>query len=419
MQLCLVGINYNTAPLAMREKASINVEKLAEALSSLRHQVHNGVILSTCNRTEVYMSGGDAAMLERAGLLFLESLTGDGEETRSDYIYVMKNIQAAKHLFRVAGGLESMVVGEYEILGQVNQALEAADKAGMLDFMLGRVFQGAVQAGRRVREETGISRNALSISSIAVNVAEENLGKLQGRTMLVIGAGEAGRLVVKVARDRGISRIAVASRTHQRAAELVQRVGGTPVGLDSLPQELAAADIAVTCAGAPHRMLVREQIEKAMLSRGGRPIVIIDIALPRNVDPDVGEIPGVTLRNIDDLTSIYEANREGRLNEIGMAEQIVEDEMRRLATWWKALEVRPLVSALMAKAEEIRDRQLGKTLKKLRPLSAEEQESLESMTKSIVNKILKDPIQYLKADGDGEHARLVSELFQLDTEKHK
>ncbi|MHB8085829.1 MAG: glutamyl-tRNA reductase [Dehalococcoidia bacterium] len=419
MQLCLVGINYNTAPLAMREKASINVEKLAEALSSLRRYIHNGVILSTCNRTEVYTCGRDAAILEKAGLRFLASLTGDEGGARADHIYVLKNIQAAKHLFRVAGGLESMVVGEYEILGQVGQALEAADKAGMADFMLSRVFQGAVQAGRRVREETGISRNALSISSIAVNLAEEDLGKLHGRTMLVIGAGEAGRLVVKVARDRGISRIAVASRTHQRAAALVQRVGGTPVGLDSLPQELAAADIVVTCAGAPHRMLGKDQVEKAMLSRAGRPITIIDIALPRNVEPEVGKIPNVSLRNIDDLTSIYEANREGRLSEIGTAEQIVDDEIGRLADWWKTLEVRPLVSALMAKAEEIRDRQLGKTLKKLRPLSAEEQESLESMTKSIVNKILKDPIQYLKADGDGEHARLVSELFQLDTGKHK
>ncbi len=419
MQLCLVGINYNTAPLAVREKASINVERLAESLSSLQRCIYHGVILSTCNRTEIYMSGSDSATLEKAGLRFLESLTGDGGASCADFNYILKNIEAAKHLYRVAGGLESMVVGEYEILGQVGQALEAAEKAGMADLLLSRVFQGAVQAGRRIREETGISRNALSISSIAVNLAEEALGRLVNRRMLVIGAGEAGRLVVKVARDRGVSRIAVASRTHRRAAALVQKVGGTPVGLDSLPQELAAADIVITCAGAPHRMLGAEQIEKAMQSRQGKPIVIIDIALPRNVEPEVGSIPNVSLRNIDDLTSIYESNREGRLNEIGMAEGIVEDELIRLADWWKTLEVRPLVSALMAKAEEIRDRQLNKTIKKLRPLSAAEQESLEAMTKSIVNKILKDPIQYLKADGDGEHARLISELFQLDAEKHK
>ncbi|MGA2368036.1 MAG: glutamyl-tRNA reductase [Dehalococcoidia bacterium] len=419
MQLGLVGINYNTAPLAVREKASINFEKLGESLSSLRRHTHYGIILSTCNRTEIYTSGSDSAVLEKAGLRFLGSLTGDEGGACADCIYILKNIEAAKHLFRVAAGLESMVVGEYEILGQVGQALDAAAKAGMADLLLNHVFQGAIQAGRRVREETGISRNALSISSIAVNLAEEALGKLSGRTMLVIGAGEAGRLVVKVARDRGVSRIAVASRTHQRAAALVQKVGGTPVGLDCLPQELSTADIVVTCAGAPHRMLGTDQIEKAMQSREGRPIVIIDIALPRNVDPEVGNITNVSLRNIDDLTSIYETNREGRLNEIGMAEGIVEDEMMRLAAWWKALEVRPLVSALMAKAEEIRDRQFGKTLRKLRPLSAEEQESLEAMTKSIVNKILKDPIQYLKADGDGEHARLIGELFQLDAEQHK
>ena len=320
MQLCLVGINYNTAPLAVREKASINVERLGESLSSLRRHIRHGVILSTCNRTEIYTSGSDGAMLEKAGLRFLESLTGDEGAAHSDYVYILKNIEAARHLLRVAGGLESMVVGEYEILGQVGQALEAADKAGMADLLLNRVFQGAIQAGRRVREETGISRNALSISSIAVNLAEEILGKLSSRTMLVIGAGEAGRLVVKVARDRGVSRIAVASRTHQRAAALVQRVGGIPVGLDCLPQELAAADIVVTCAGAPHRMLGTNHIEKAMQSRGGRPMVIIDIALPRNVDPEVGNIPNVSLRNIDDLTGIYETNREGRLNEIGMAE---------------------------------------------------------------------------------------------------
>jgi glutamyl-tRNA reductase len=419
MQLCLVGINYNTAPLAVREKASINVEKLGESLSSLHRDIHRGVILSTCNRTEIYASGSDSTSLEKAGMLFLQTLTGSKGAAGENFIYILKNVEAARHLFRVAGGLESMVVGEYEILGQVGQALEAAGKAGMTDLLLNHIFQGAIQAGRRVRAETGISRNALSISSIAVNLAEETLGKLSGRTMLVIGAGEAGRLVVKVARDRGVSRIAVASRTHERAAALVQRVGGIPVGLDSLPQELARADIVVTCAGAPHRMLGTNQIEKAVQSRGGRPIVIIDIALPRNVDPEVANIPDVSLRNIDDLTNIYETNREGRLSEIVMVEEIVEDEMRRLAAWWKALEVRPLVSALMAKAEEIRDRQLGKTLKKLRPLSAEEQESLEAMTKSIVNQILKDPIQQIKADGDGEHARLMSELFQLDAEKRK
>jgi len=299
----------------------------------------------------------------------------------------------------------------------VRQALEAAEKTGMVNLPLRHVFYSAIRTSRRVREETGISKNAMSVSSVAVDLATDIVGDLGKCKMLVIGAGEAGRLVTKVARERGTSQIVIASRTKDRAQALASALHGVPADLSDLAKELETANIVVTCAGAPHRILDFHKVEGAMKNRPDIPLVVIDIAVPRNVEPEVGNIRNVFLYNIDDLTGIADLNRKRRENEIHRAEEIVMDEVEKLTSWWQDYEIRPLVGALMSRAEQIRLAQLSKTLKKLPPLSDEQYENLEAMTRSIVTRILKDPIQYLRTNGNSHHAEMVKELFNLDTER--
>jgi glutamyl-tRNA reductase len=236
--------------------------------------------------------------------------------------------------------------------------------------------------------------------------------------MLVIGAGEAGRLVVEVARKRGISQMVIASRTKERAQALATELHGTPIDLSNLSDELRSVDIVVACAGAPHWILNVSHMEEVMRKRSDLTLVLVDIALPRNVEPEVGRIRNVFLYNMDDLNEISNLNRKQREAEVSHAEEIITSEVDKFVTWLQDFEVRPIVSALMSKAEKIRSTKLNKTLKKLRPLSDDERDSLEAMTKSIVTRILKDPVEYLKADGNSNHSQMVRELFQLNTDEH-
>lgn len=268
MRLSLVGVNQQTAPVAVRERLAVSAEKLSDSLSALRAYVPHGVIVSTCNRTEVYAVGKNGVDPEEATLEFLRARTASADGL-AGYVYTARDCAAAEHLFRVSSGLESQVLGEHEVLGQVGQALETAEKLGMVDLALRHMFQSAVRAGRRVREETAISRNALSVSSVAVEQAERVVGDLSKCRLLVIGAGEAGRLVARVARERGAAEITIASRTKERAEALATSLRGRAIGLDKLAEELARANIVVTCAGAPHRILGVPQVEAAMAGRRG------------------------------------------------------------------------------------------------------------------------------------------------------
>ena len=418
MHFSLVGVNHRTAPIAIREKASIRVGKLHESLSLLRAYVPQGIILSTCNRAEVYTTGSDSHFSEEASLNFLKVHLDIPETDLLQYAYVAEGEAAAEHLFRIACGLDSMIVGEFEVLGQVKHALDTAEKTRMANLQLRHIFQSVIRTGRRVREETGISKNALSVSSVAVDLAARVVGGLENCKMMVIGSGEAGRLVAKAARYRGVSQIFVVSRTPERASTLAAMLGGIPVSPNNLVEKLSTCNIVVTCAAAPHWVLNVRQVAAAMRNRPEFPLMIIDIAVPRNVEPAVEQINNVFLHNIDGLTQISALNRKQREDEIQRAVEIIAAEVANFVTWWRALEVRPVVSALMTKAENIRSAQLNKTLKKLRPLSEEERDSLEAMTKSIVTKILRDPVQYLKTKVNGnDYAKMVSKLFHLNGEK--
>jgi glutamyl-tRNA reductase len=416
MHISLVGINHHTAPVAVREKAAIGNYNLDEALAGLRMHVPHGVILSTCNRTEIYCAHEDEDDARQAGLNFLKARLNAPDNVLDEHVYILDTDAAVEHLFRVAGGLESLVVGEFEVLGQVRKAMEAAERAAMVHLPLRYIFNSAIRAGREVREATGISKNPISVSSVAIDLAAKKVVDLTKCKMLVIGAGEAGRLVAKVARERGTSQIVVGSRTRERAREVAAALNGRAIDLETLGEELRNANIVVTCATAPHRLVSAGQIEKIMEGRTDQPLVIIDIAVPRNVEPEVGQIENVFLYTIDDLTEISNANRKSREGAIQQAEAIIGTEFERFINWRRDFEVRPLIGSLMGKAEEIRSTQLKRTIKDWPPLSEEQMESLEAMTMSIVNRILQDPIEYLK-NGGVTQSEVVKKLFKLDVEK--
>lgn len=419
MYVSAVGVNHSTSPVRFREKLAISNEALYDGLKLLRQHVPDGIILSTCNRTEVYAM--DSHPAEEASINFLNAVTRVSFTDLLPHIYLHKNETAFKHLFSIASGLDSMIIGEFEILGQVGQALEAAEKMSMVNLPLRSMFQSAIRTGRRVRDETGISKNALSASSVALDLASKVAGDLSNCKILVIGTGEVGRLVIKIARDRGTSRIVVASRTLERASALAETLGGIPISLDNLQEELSTCNIVVACTGAPHPILGINCVREAMRKRPELPLAIIDIAVPRNVESGVEQIDNVFLYNIDDLTQITDLNRKQREAEIEKALVIITAEVSKFASWWRALDVRPVVSALMKKAENIRCTQLKKTLKKLPSLSNEERESLDAMTRSIITKILKEPIQYLKVNANHnlDYTDMVSRLFQLNEEKEE
>ncbi|MDD4873747.1 MAG: glutamyl-tRNA reductase [Dehalococcoidales bacterium] len=416
MDICLVGINHFTAPISIREKAAIRPIKLSDALQSLYSCIPYGVILSTCNRTEIYTTpngGGDA---RTSSLKFLNMYLGITDTMLFQYTYSSLGEAAVEHLFRIASGLDSMIIGEYEVLGQVRQALATAEKAKMIDLPLRHLFQSAIRTGRRVREETFISKNALSISSVAVGMAARVVRDFKNSRLLVIGAGEAGALVAKAACDRGLSNIVVASRSQERASSLTDMLGGMPIRLNDIGRELAICDIVVTCADAPHCLLGAEQVEAAMKSRPETPMVIIDIAVPRNVDPEISRIDNVFLYNIDDLSITHKNNRQQREAEISKAEAVIAMEMDKFDLWWQDYKIRPVVRSMMIKAEKIRYSHLEKTVQKMPLLSDEEKYRLEKMTKAIVGKILIDPVNALKKHGhddNSDYLKIVEELFHL------
>lgn len=419
MKLRVTGINHQTAPVAVREKMAISREKLPIALAALRKYIPHGIILSTCNRTEIYTTESDAFDVKKASLAFLKERAGAAESDILNYIYEHREKKVAEHLFRVTSGLESMVVGEFEILGQAKDALDKAEAEGMVNLQLRQLFNSAVGTGRRVRSETGISKNALSVSSVAVDFAADIVGDLSSCKMLIIGTGAAGKIVARIARERGMTDISIASRTLERASHLAGMLDGRAIGLDNLAGELSNVDIVITCAGAPHWLLDSPSIARAMQDRPCSPLVIIDIALPRNVEPGVAELDNVFLYNIDDLNKVSDENRQQRELEIRIAEDIIKRELDEFAIWWKQFKVRPTITSLMSRAEQVRSEQLNKTLKKLPPLTDDQLESLDAMTRSIVNKILKDPVHYLKTNDNSDQIQLVRELFRLDGDGHQ
>ncbi len=415
MIILVVGLNHKTAPVEVRERLAFPAETLGPALAALRAYVAEGVILSTCNRTEVYGLVGHvptgAANLRR----FLADFHRVPQADFEPYLYTLEHLDAVRHLFAVASGLDSMVLGEHQILGQVRRALEAARAAGTAGPILDALFRHAVHTGKRARTETDIGKSPTSVGSVAVALARQVLGDLSGRTVLVVGAGKMGEATCRALREAGADRVLVVNRTFRRAAALAAQLGGRAQAWARLPGALEAADIVVTSTGSV-RPVVRPRLVRAVLSRRpGRPLVFIDIAVPRDVDPAVRGLPGVAVYDIDDLEGLCAAGRREREQEVALVEAIVAEEVASFTEWWRGRQILPTILALRRRAEAVRDAEVRRALRRLGGLSEEEQGVVRAMADAIINKLLHEPLARMKASADaGYYAEMVRRVFGLD-----
>jgi glutamyl-tRNA reductase len=360
-ELLALGISHKTAPVALRERLAFSEEQAGQFAgdATATPEVREAVVISTCNRTEVYLVVGDAVRAE-ADVLGLLARRAEIRPTElAETFYSPRNCDAARQLYRVTAGLDSMIVGEAEIQGQVRRAHEAAARAGATGPFSNRLFAAALTTGKRVRSETDIGASRVSIPSVAVDLAYSVIGDLGQRHVVVLGSGETSELTASALADQGAGTVFVANRHADRALSLAQRFGGSVVGLEGLPEQLVRADIVLSSTSSPHPIVGREELELVMRERAGRSLLLIDIAVPRDIDPACGELEGVSLYDIDDLQAVVARNISTRESELPGAEQIVEEEIRRFAGWLGQLEALPTVSALREHGDAVVNRVLA------------------------------------------------------------
>jgi glutamyl-tRNA reductase len=393
VSLIVVGLNHRTVPVELLERMTVSEHDLPKVLHDLAAREHllEVVALSTCNRTEIYARCTHFHAAVGDVREFLAGHSGADPDDFSDHMYTYYDDAAVAHLFSVAAGLDSMIVGESEILGQVRHAWEMATKEATASQLLGRLFKHAIESGKRVRTETGIGRHPVSIPSAAVSVAAEHLGTLDGAGVLVIGAGQMGTGLAATLRSRGVERVWIANRTATRAEELAERVGGEAIALSEVADTLVDADVLLTSTASSEVLLERSTIEMVMACRDGRPLLVVDVALPRDVDPGVREVNDVTLLDLDDLKDYAQRSAERRRREIGKVREILSAEIDRYRAERAAREVAPLVAALHELGDDVRRGELERFRAKLSKLDGDTQELVEAITQGIVNKLLHEP----------------------------
>jgi glutamyl-tRNA reductase len=416
VSVVVIGLNHRTAPLDLLERMAIGDHQMAKALHDLigRENLSEAVLVSTCTRTEVY------AVAERFHGAFgdIRSFMGDlsflPPEEFADHLYVHYDTSAAAHLFAVTSGLDSVVLGENEIQGQIKKAWEHARDEGTAGKTLNLLFRHALQAGKRARTETGIARSIASVSAAAVAMATDRLGELSGKRVLVLGAGDMGEGMVTALVGAGVGEVVVANRTRSRAESLAARVGGTAVSLLDVPDELADVDVLLTSTGAQALMIEAADLAPVMAGRPDRPLLVVDIAMPRDVEAAVGDLQGVTLLDMDDLRAFAERGVAERRREVGKVEAILEDEMQGYLGASSAREVAPTIVALRDRAEATRLAELDRFRSRLTYLEPSELEAVEALSRSLVAKLLHDPTVALKgAAGSSKGDRLIAALREL------
>jgi glutamyl-tRNA reductase len=419
MSLVVVGVNHRTVPVELLERMAVAPSVLPKALHALAEREHlaEAVLLSTCNRTEIYARYTTFHPAVQDALDFLTQQSAVHLDDLTDHLYTYHDDAAVAHLFGVAAGVDSMIVGEAEILGQVRESWLAAEREGTSGAVLSRVFRHAIAVGKRSRTETAIGRNPASVSSAAVAVAAQQLGSLQGRRVLVLGAGEMGEGLAVALAGAGVGEIVVANRTQEPAEALAGRVSGRAVALDEVPRELDRADVLLASTAADATLLERSEVEAVMQRRDSRALLVVDVAVPRDVDAGVGQIFGVTLLDIDDLKAFAEQSLEQRRQEVGKVREIIAAELDRFRIEHSAREVAPLVSALHAQAESIRTGELERYRSRLEGLDPAGREAVEALTRGIVNKLLHEPttrVKHAAGTARGElYADALADLFDL------
>ncbi len=411
--ILLVGTNHRLLPVQAREALALSTDQLPVHLQELNKHLSEVVLLSTCNRIELYGATPDVAAGESRLVDFLVGLGAP-----ADCLRAAQDRGAIAHLFAVAAGLDSMILGEYEILGQVRTAYQTARACQTVGSQLEALFQSAIHVGKRARSETAIGRGAASAAYAAVQLARQQFGELYERRVLVIGAGEMGQRVAKNLRAQGASTIIVANRTFDRAVALARELGGTAVHFDALADALVQADVVISATGAPHVILNAETISRAMALRSRRPLCIIDIAVPRDVDPAARLVPDVHVFDLDALQLVTEQSMAEREKEAARVRAIVEAEVEEFLSRQGARSVSPVIRALRERAEAIRRGELARTLPRLGHLNEHEREIIDAMTRSMLRKFLAAPTMHLKhasQEDDAQHyVDALRDLFDLD-----
>ena len=421
-----VGVSFRSTPIEVRERLALTPFAVSATLArvgcqheDLPRALDELAIVSTCNRLEFYAASVDGT-LDTLTALFRES-TGMTEDEAARYLYSYSDGEAVQHLSRVAAGLESMVIGEPQILGQVSEAFSHAIAHGSCHAVLTTVFRSAIKAGRRARVETAINRSPATVSSVAVKLAGEAISDLERATVVVIGAGEMAELAAVALTQRGVTDVRIVSRTREHAAALAERVNGQTLAFEELEKALAAADIVISSTAAPHVIITRDMVQQAMRGREARPVFLIDIALPRDIDPAASTIPNVHVHDIDALQRHVESNLAERQSEIPRVERIVGEETLACIDGLQQLGVVPLITDLRAHADEIRKRALATALKSLGHLSEKDQRRIEAFSEALLNKLLHEPTVRLRNEaGTGraaEYASAVRDLFGLASTK--
>lgn len=416
MNLALVGINHRTAPVEIRERMNFQEAALAGAVAELvgRSGVHEGFILSTCNRVEVITGLDEQIAPEPLLRNFLADFHHCDLAPYESYFYWYRNADAIRHLFRVASSLDSMILGEPQVLGQMKQAYATARKVGGLSGTLNDVVNQALAVARRVRRETAIGTTAVSVSYAAVELARKIFGNLQGKTIFVIGAGKMSELAARHLMRSGSSAIFVSNRTFERAQELAAAFHGTAIRFDEIYERIHQADIIITSTAAPHYVIERPQAERWLALRKHRPMFFVDIAVPRNVDPAINELENAFVYDIDDLGQVVEANRKLREHEAVRAEGIIEQEVERTLRRLASRDVAPTIVALEKRLDLIRESEMARFRGRLGELSPQQRESVDALTRGILNKILHGPITELKRGaGRPEHTTLVQLIRKI------
>jgi len=424
MHILSIGLNHTSAPVNLRERVIFCEEQIRASLSRLNCGHLSGnlaemVILSTCNRIEIYAVSNQDTFTE------LETFLSETRDVARDefisHLYHYKDEDAARHLFNVAAGVDSLVIGEPQILGQVTRALELARGQNTAGPMLNRLFQDALHAGKRARAETAIGRNPASVSSLAASLSERVVHKISEAKIVILGAGEMAELAVEALRKRGANRILVVNRTLERAHSLAQRWDAQATTFENINAALISADILIASTGAPHTLILPVMVNEAMELRIERPLVLIDIAVPRDIDPDVANIPHVKLYDMDSLNAKLEHSLAERMAEVPQVKNILDEELKQFGDYLKSLEMLPVITGMRQNAEAIRQAELEKTLRRLPDLTETERARIEAMTQALVKKLFDSPTRRLHAEAKSPHAPKYAEvaraLFNL-TDEH-
>ncbi len=418
MQLTVLGLNHRTAPVEIRERFNFNADRVASIMRRLRNydNIPEAMLLSTCNRTELYM------VMENTdeSIPFIKRLLKHlaGEEYKFEYFYNLSGTQCVRHLFRVASSLDSLVIGEGQILSQIKNAYHIARTNGMTDTILNTLLNKAIAVGKRVRTETKIAYSSVSVSSAAVDLAIDIIGDLSKANILVLGAGHMSELTARHLIDKGARTIFVSNRNLDHAKELAEKFNGTAIPYSQMFEQAAEADIIITSTGAPHYVLTVENLGPLLPQRNGKPLILVDIAVPRDVDPLLGEMQGVTVYNIDDLEDVVDINKNFRSNEAKLAAQIIEEEIVSLKERLRYYTMRPVMVQLHDKMNFLRQKILKKAFIKMPELTDKERRIIDLMTQRLEHKFLREPMKAMNSvagtEREEDYKQMICELFLLN-----